>query len=261
MSRIGIILSVHEAADQLNRFIKPWLEYQEKYKNHEIIFSIVHACFKENHEAGAQIYSQDGTMDILGSWWKKHKIEFYNILDVPASEHDARNVALVPLISAGCDYILSTAPDEFFEVEQIDRLFNYIVKDPFIAVYRINYKNLVFTSNQWIDGFCPNRIWKVISGQNHLIKFNYDDNTIYEVKERGPIQDGFLSCKIVPKEICWPIHETWLDNERSHKKVLYQRARWGKDGCSFDWKNDHLVFSLDYYKRIDRHPPIINREK
>ena len=64
----------------------------------------------------------------------------------------------------------------------------------------------------------------------------YEDNNILY---RGTITRDFkhdisFANKTVPANICNPKHYSWLDCERSRKKVEYQRVRWGS-ACSFVW--------------------------
>ena len=56
-------------------------------------------------------------------------------------------------------------------------------------------------------------------------------------------------CGIIGQNVAWIRHYTWLNNERSKKKVEYQKARgWT---CSYEWdyNENKLKFNAEYYKK------------
>ncbi len=152
-------MSVYEGMDFFPDSLLPWLDYRKNGYD-RLKIALVHNCFKENFENGEPLLSQDGTIEYLKGLKDIDQIDFFEVLEKPSSEHEARNIPLNYLLNQNVDYIISSAPDEYFSKLEINNIFNAVAKNPYITVFSINYKNLVFTENTYLNGFCPKRIWK-----------------------------------------------------------------------------------------------------
>ncbi len=58
----------------------------------------------------------------------------------------------------------------------------------------------------------------------------------------------------IPVSLCYPLHYTWLDNQRSKDKIAYQQKHFGH--CSFRINDlGKLEFDPEYYTKIKSLPP------
>lgn len=252
--KIGLHLAAYQCQEFVDKFFQPWIEY----KNHggDLEVSVGHVCFKENFENGATICSTDGTelailekMPIL-----EGKLQ---VLAQPMSEVEARNIILEPLRNV--DYVWIAAPDEIYTFDEIKRTVAYLDKESFIQTFHIEFKNLVFSEQQYVKGFCPTRIFKNTGPKVHRF---FEDDEVNYVDECGVINSyRNLSVKRIPIHVCNPLHYTWLNNERSKQKVRYQERRWNPPkgyGCSFTWDDEQgLVWNTDYFQRTGQPIPIV----
>lgn len=253
--KIGLHLLGYECADFIPQFFEPWFKYKE---NNELIISVGHVCFKEFQELGFPVFSKDNSHIEFKKLFDDKKIEYYQFLESPLTEIQARTAILQPLIREGVDLIVLSAPDEFYTLEQIQNTVKYIEKESFIRVFNIEFKNLVFNEKTYTKGFAPLRAYRNDKKlQTH--HFSDDDAIVFYNGEE------FIDCRALPNKkipvsICNPKHYTWLNNERSRDKVKYQERRWSPPkgfGCSFKWDEEkkELEFNLDYYKRTGQSLP------
>ena len=260
--RVGLLMSVYDAADYLESCLDVFHKYNQTVSN-KILISVVHNCFLENHKNGEPLLSSDGTIEILNKFKSLGCIDYLFILEKPSLENEARNVALEPLLDQGVDYIWNQGSDEILKSGELSAIFNYINNDNLTAWYSINYKNYVFNDKSWVDGFCPPRIFKSKLGRLKIKGFYWDDDVEY-ITENGIVCSyKNLSSRVIPKNIAFVDHYTWLSNERSRKKVLYQEKHFaGGAGCSYKWNYDlnKLEFNLDYFKRTGQNIPILNHD-
>jgi hypothetical protein len=246
--KIGLLIANYNCGEYLQKCLEPWFQYKEKYN---LKISVVDGRFK--NFGGPTQNSNDGGLELLEKFHNEGKIDFLNKPNRDLEEFEARNIALKPLLESECNYICSWGTDELAKLEELESIFDYVNKKQDIAVFHINYKNLVFDNKSYTDGFCPRRIWKVESGGFRLKGFNYDDDCVYELAPtRALYQDVNMPTIKIPKNVAFIRHETWLSNERSKLKVEYQQKHFGPPkgaGCSFKWNyiDNKLEWNLDYF--------------
>jgi hypothetical protein len=253
--KIGLIASAYNCAQFLEDCLKPW-EILKKQSEHELCCSFIHNCFKENKELHLPIESSDGTAKILEQKHDDGTIDYYNFSTEYLREHEARNVCLKNVLQENVDYVWTLGLDELYTIDEIEKILAFVEANPFVDWFKINYKNYIFDGKQWVDGFCPPRIFKVNTHAG-LKELYYDDDFIYT--------DGSdykkLSNLEVPKVIAHVKHMTWL-HSNGKAKVEYQKLRWGDNGCSYSWdyKENKLKFNENFYKITNKPLPIINYE-
>ena len=252
---LGCHFSAYESAEFLDGFLAPWLEYKQKHGLIKI--SAGHVCFKEFQEMGLPIKSPDNTHKLLEERYKKGDIDYYTFIDKPLTEAEARTEILKPLLEQNIDILWITAPDEIITLSQIEAALEYVKRDPYLIWYRMEMKNLTFSENTYIRGFCPPRIFLNNRGYK-LDCFFADDEPIYKKDDRD-INYLQLPNKQIPFNICAPLHYSWLDNERSYKKVRYQELRWNPpngNGCSFKISdNGKLDWNYESFRRARQSIP------
>lgn len=262
MSSIGLLLAVYQDHEFLDECLSPWIKLKKELG---ISIAICHGMFKEYKELGFEDNDIE-TLQKLYNYKEAGKINYLyiqngypiNNLNEPIyqSEVELRNQGIKWLLNNGADWIKLIGSDEIFNEEQIRQLFQFINNQDFICSFRIRMKNYVFDKNHYILDFCPPRIYKV----NYLgYKFkglHEDDSGYYENGKEERFDYRSLPNKEVPR--INPKHMTWLDDERSRKKVAYQTNRWGIDGCSFAYNKDgKLCFNEQYFvKHRIPHPEI-----
>lgn len=249
--KLGIVISNYNSVEFIDDFFKGWIAYIFTHPENQIGFSIIDTKFTDNNDNNSLNYSNDGSIEKLREY-QKSIIDYLTISDKQLTEWDARNLALKPLLEKDCDYILSTAFDEVFKSEDIEKIINYIQKDPFILTYRINYKNYVGTRITYIKGFNPKRIWKANDKNYKILGFHYDDDMKFIHYEEKI--DEQLPIKTIPNlEID---HYCWLDGERSRKKIEYQNSRAGWQ-CSYKYENGKVLIDEDWHRKRGLEIPVI----
>lgn len=253
--KIGLVMAVYNGIDYLEKCLAPWIEYRNKYPN-TLFISCVDGRFKDF--GGETQNSNDGTVQYLISQLNFNKIDYFQALLKDNSEHDARNYALSPLLINRCDYVISWGVDEIATLEQIEKIVSFIEKNEFIDVFRIKYRNFVFDKKTYTLGFSPKRVWKVNDNSLKLLEYRWDDDAAYKNLNTDAIilDDNLPTITIPSVEID---HFTWLDDERSKKKVEYQERHFGKNGCSFSWnyENNRLFFNREYFLKNNLTIPIL----
>jgi len=174
--KIALHFCAYEATEFLDRFLDPWLKYKEREEN-ELLITAGHVCFKEFQEMGYSVESKDGTYAVLEKLTEDKKIDHLFFTTDPLTEAEARTKIFEPV--KDCDLLIITAPDEIFEVEQIENAVNYTKKDPFIVWYRLEYRNLTFTDRQYVKGFTPPRFFFNNRGYK-IERFHADDELTYK---------------------------------------------------------------------------------
>lgn len=261
--KIGILACGRDFAKEAPKVFEAWKAVKKENQDFELIVSGVHACFSEWHELGQPILSTDNSHDLL----QDELFCCSSILGTPLSEAEARNQALYPLLDLGCDYIwLLDLSDEFYTVENIKKIFNYVLKyKDFCHIFKINFKNYFQTEDQWISGFCPPRIWEVNIKDEfdkyRISHFSWDNDVIYTDSKGAEFSDKRFPAKEIPKFIAHVKHHSWLSNERSKLKVQYQNLHF-KGICSYIWNEaeNKIEFNKDYYIKNRIPIPIINKD-
>lgn len=241
--RVGLIFSAYQTKEYVERALQPWVDYRMGNLltpgAHDLRICAVSVRF-----AGFE-GNDDGTRDILRRARDDGEIDY--LIEGPDNvpETTARGMGLQWLSNRGLDVAIQWDSDEIVTIEEIERMLAYIESEPFVAAFRFSYRNLVFTSNQWLaESFTPMRVHRFKHGSYAADRFYDDNNVMY----RGTItrdfrQDISFPVMTVPETIFAPLHYTWLSDLRSKKKVAYQKSRgWS---CSFDWDDSQggLIFN------------------
>jgi hypothetical protein len=266
MFKIGVLGCGFECEEYIEEVLKPWFEAkQNNLAGCEFVFSFVHGQFKEYSVInGGEIKTQ------TPKWYYDHSssIDYFSAPS-PASEAEQRNNALMPLLREGCDLVwLLDLQDEIYTLKQIEDIVLYIKNERFTSWFNLCFKNYVFDKNTYIkEPFCPPRIFRVSTNGFKLKDFFWDNDVRYE----GTVNTGYsfdsktinyaaLPSKMIPARIAHIKHLTWLSNEKSKKKCLYQQMHFGGK-CSYKWDDQiGLTFNEAYYKENGLNLPILIKE-
>ena len=174
----------------------------------------------------------------------------------PSPEHELRNIALENLRKNNVEFdylMILDADDEFYTVEDLDTIRQYISKDPLISCYRIPFLNYVnYNGNLgFYRGFKPCRIW---NNRTHggIDKFFWDNDLCY----KNGLSQKDLSTKVIPLEIP---HYTWCGSEeRLTRKVNYQNSHFANGaGCGYAKGEEGVIFNEQYYKKTGEKKPLV----
>lgn len=258
--KIGIVFCAYNVAEYLEASIKPWIELRKEYP---ILISMVHAQFREMYELGFPDNDRE-TLEMLlhnkyedylyiaNNYWM-NKPENYIYED----EATVRNHALTPLLENNIEYLWLWDGDEIADIEELKKTIDFIQKDEFIAWYRTEYRNLTFSENQYTTGFRPPRIFKANYGNCKLSKFYWDNDVLYVNKDtKQDIDYKLLPSCDVPRAKFFAKHYTWLNNERSKNKILYQEKHFSNGaGCAFKWGDRGLEWNKKYFELTKQSTP------
>lgn len=245
---IGVIFTSYRMAEYLASSFRPWAEARlHNLGGHSFKICAVSCAFQ-----GFDLPPEDFTTDDLKVSLEDRFLDQLLTSDQPVSEVGARGDALSWLISAGCDTIIQVDGDEIFAESDIVKIFDFVEKRPLIDWFRISYKNLVFTRNQYLaEPFAPPRIHRVRIGGYRAASFWDDNNIAYHgTITRDIRRDTDFASVTIPWSVAAPLHYTWLNNDRSRRKIEYQTKGRGWE-CSFAWDTAKggLTFNEPYFHK------------
>jgi hypothetical protein len=257
--KIGIVFCAYGNSEYVEPCLKNWIKLKDQYS---ITIAAVHSQFKEYHdmevpdhdfETLSKLAKLNGDK-IIDYLWVNNTYNGWSNPIYPV-ESEARNYPLFYLLNKKVNYIWLLDLDEFYTEKDIINIIDYIKKEDneFYTWFSINFKNYIFDGKQWVDGFCPPRIFKVESNNHKLLKFYWDNDMIYQDLLTNSLIRSYKD--LVHKEIPRNIvnggikHLTWL-NFNGKEKVQYQRKHFGY--CSYSWNDEtnQLEFDLNYYNKL-----------
>ena len=199
---------------------------------------------------------EDETTNFLLESYKSNKID--NIFTSPRfiKEHLARDLCLQYLKIMDMDVIWLVDADEFYTKEEVSNIINYINENS-SAWYKINFKNYIFDGKQWIDGFCPPRIFRTKFEDYTIKEFYWDNDIIYENQAGKRFSHNALLNSEIPKEIAHVKHLTWLHDNGKYK-YEYQMKHFGSCGYKWNYRSNKLEFNEEHYLKNNIKLPIIN---
>ncbi len=233
--RIGCIYTAFNTREYLTDSLAPFLAAREqRLGGHTWVLCAVNVAF-----AGFPIETEDGTRRALAEMHNDGTLD--NLIAGPDNipETVARGMALTWLKGEGCDTIWMADSDEFPTLHHLSQIVEFVTDNPWVAWFKLSLKNYVFDTNTYlIEPFTPPRIFRVAASALDATHFSADNDISY-----GGIPCHVLASLTIPAQVAWIPHFSWLSDDRAHRKIAYQMARWG-DACSFRWDlNKGLVFN------------------
>lgn len=239
MSKIGVIFSAYQTKEYVKASLNGWIGLRNLMGKENVLVCAVSVRF-----AGFE-GEDDGTREVLREALSLGLID--HLIEDPQNipETTARGMGLTWLKAQGADIIIQWDADEVATPEELAFITFYVNDNPWADWYRISYRNLVFTTNQWLaDPFTPPRIHRVRTKGLEAHSFSGDNDIQYVNLATGAfVSQETLPSQIVYESVAFPRHYTWLNDERSRQKVAYQQRRWGH--CSFSWDDAQggLIFN------------------
>jgi hypothetical protein len=235
--KIGILGCFFNCSKDLNRVIEPFIDLRAS-KN--LVLTAVNSVFKENAELGMSADDDKTRLKISNAG-----LDYHYFSPVPLAESQARNKCLDYLLYTGVDFVWILDGDEFYTKEQISQIIYFIEKnkDNEDCFFSIPFKNHVFEGAEWVDGFCPPRIFNN-NIHDGIDQFYWDNDILY----RDGTNYKVLQEIAIPKEIAHVRHMTWL-HENGKEKYEYQVKHFGQ--CSYKWnyEEEKLEFDKEYYEK------------
>lgn len=237
--KIGLIYCAFNTEEYLFDSLKPFRE------DPRFVISAVSVPFLEYRDQDIKV---DDTTEKLRKYRESGAIKY--LVDSPKfiKEHEARNLALNELKKDKCDFYALADSDEIYQKDQIESIIEYISTDKESIWWRLCLKNFVFDEETYLEEpFCPPRIFRAKTDELSHPSFFFDNDISYLNKSGQRISYQDLICSTIPKEVAWIDHFTWMNDEKSRLKQIYQMNHFGL--CSFTWdEKKGLTFSEDYYK-------------
>lgn len=229
--KAGVIFCAFNAEDLLEDSLSPWVEARsQEVGGNQFCIVAVSIPFEKFEEPRA-----DDTLEGLRGYLDAGKIDRLIASDRPMKETEARGKALSYLVEKQCDITIMVDSDEIYTTEEIERILEFVEERPATTCFKGSLKNYVFNGRTYLaQPFNPMRIHRVRRGTYVADSFWDDNNILY----RGTLTRDFkrdvdFPCLVIPKAVAWVKHFSWLNDQRSKKKVEYQTSRsWI---CSFDW--------------------------
>jgi hypothetical protein len=260
----GVIFVAYQAADLLPRSLPVWLSARRANLGGNT-FKIAAVCVPFVGFNHGESTTLDDTLPMLRSHLAAGDIDHLVESAEPLTEVEARGRALRWLMGSdgGVDAIWQCDADEFLLKEDIQGAAAYVESQPYTDWFRVAYRNLVFTSDQYLaEPFTPPRIHRARIRGYRAHGFWADNNVLYGgTITRDLVQDLHFSSATIPEYICNPLHETWLSNLRSKQKIAYQTVARGWPSCSFRWdeETDTLRFNEAHFAALGQPLPEVKR--
>ncbi len=249
---IGVLFCGYNTIEYVSKSLNPWQQAQsDKLFNSNWLISAVSLPFDKYRDMAVE---KDATQDFLRQEYNSHRIDYLATEPEYVDEATARNLALKPLLEAKCDLIILVDADEIITIEQIQKILEFIEVNRFESWFSISYKNYVFDAKHWLaEPFTPPRIFRVHTNGYEIDKFVWDNDIQYKrelVFSASPlpltVSYKELPNKVIPSNLVWIKHLSWLNNESSKNKCEYQQKHFGHCGYRWDEK-EGLKFNEEFY--------------
>lgn len=261
MASIGIIYVAYQAEDLVPRSLQPWIDARAaRLGGYDYSICAVSVPFEGFDHGGDEL---DRTLSILDRHAYDGNINHVIVSDKPIKETEARGRALAWLRDeAKVDICVQWDADELAGSTDIGDILWFVAAHPLVPSFRISYRNAVFDEHTFlVEPFTPMRVHRMRGGRYEASSFWDDNNVLY----RGTLTRDFkrdidMATMTIPPTCANPLHLSWLSDERSRRKIKYQRARWGH--CSFQWDEgeNQLKFDESYFAKMGLPMPEVVRE-
>jgi hypothetical protein len=251
--KIGIIYCGYNCLSYIKESLYPFVDAKDQGLISQIC--TVSIPFMEYFDINK---NNDGTTELLLDFYNKGFINHIFTNPSYIQEHKARDLCLQYLKIMNCDIIWMVDADEFYSLEEIKSIINFINENPNYCWYSINFKNYIFDGKQWIDGFCPPRIFKNKFDSMIINSFFWDNDIAYEKNNEFINYKNLLSLE-VPKQIAHIKHLTWL-HQNGKSKYEYQMKHFGHCGYKWNYETNLLEINEQFYLKTKQAIPIIYHE-
>jgi hypothetical protein len=252
--KIGIIYCAYNCFSYVQKSLHSFAEAKQQGLISKI--SAVSIPFAEYFDLN-QI--KDNTTDFLIHLQQKNLIDKVFTEPNYIQEHKARDLCLQYLKNTNCNLIWMVDGDEFYSIEDINNIINFINNNPNYYWYSINFKNYIFDGKQWIDDFSPPRIFRTESNMLDIDKFYWDNDLAYKDENDKVFNYKLLDNLTIPKEVVHIKHLTWL-HENGKEKYEYQMKHFGHCGYKWNYEKQILEFNEEFYIKNNIKKPFINIE-
>ena len=247
--KIGLLCNFYGFPEYTNRCLENWKKIPEINK-----VAVSSYQYPQYIECGWDIDDTETPIQLL----KEHRgFVDYICLGKESNDSFSRNSPLQHLMAYDLDYIWLLDQDEFYSEEDIKKAIQHIKDNPKSQTYKINFKNFVFSKDQYIEDFNPPRIFSTkVNGKTSLSHFYYENDVAYNIDDKIIDYKNLLISQI-PKQSCFPDHYSWVgSNEFLKAKVKYQLKRYNGI-CSYEWdeKNNKLSFREEFFKKFNQKKP------
>lgn len=252
--KIGLLCNFYGFPQYTERCLKSWKKIPEIYK-----VAVSSYQYKQYIESGWNFDDTETPKQLLS----EHR-DFVDYISIGKEANDSysRNVPLQHLLAHDIDYVWILDQDEFYSEDDIKNCISHISSSEKTCTYRINFKNFVFSKNQYVDNFNPPRIFSVnLSGEKALSHFYYENDVAYNINNET-VDYKKLTISDIPKEKCFPDHYSWVGSpEFLQAKIKYQLKRYNGI-CSYKWdtENNCLSFNDDFYIKYNQKKPEVRTQ-
>lgn len=264
--KIGVLFCGYKCDEDLKEVLSPWITLQEKLN-----FSIaaVHGMFKEYHDMGYPDVDYV-TQNKLKEYKEANIFDFLYLqndydYEMQAAfkyetEAQIRDKAFQYFIKRGdIDYVILLDSDEFYTVQEIENIFNFVKENPKTVWFSINFKNYIGDGWNWIDGFCPARIFKMKTNYYYANEIYYDNDvsySMYDVVSAVKFSYKYFPTFKISKKIAHIRHLSWT-NDKAEDKIKYQEKHFGGE-CSYEIVDGNIKLKEEYYVKHNKPIPSLN---
>jgi glycosyltransferase involved in cell wall biosynthesis len=252
--KIGIIYCAYNCENYIEESLQAFVNLKKQN-----ILSYIAAVSVPFIEYKNIEYNIDNTIEILNNQYNQKNIDILYTEPKFIEEFKARNLCLNFLKENNVDLIWMVDGDELYTEQDIKNILDYIELNPNHYWYKINFKNYIFDGKQWIDDFCPPRIFRTTSETLRIHKFYWDNDIAYKNQNNELISYQMLDFLEIPRSISHVKHMTWL-HSNGKSKYEYQMTHFGSCGYKWNYELNKLEFNDNFYLKTGQNKPIIIHE-
>lgn len=259
--KIGILFMSYNNLDTMEKSLSPFIIAKDKeLGGHEFVISCVTVPFAEYKDLPGFV-EDNVSHRMLETLNVMRKIDYLTMHPQFIKEHEARNNGLIPLLIDNCDIIINIDGDEIINLKEFEKAIQFVEENPLYPWFKLCYKNYIFDEKHYLaEPFSPPRIWRTKYNGMTFKGFSWDNDAYWE-KDGIVYPQISMSRLIIPQNIFWAKHLTWLNNLNSKLKISYQLKHFNGI-CSYKWNEEKqtVEFNEDYYKKAWKPLPEVIEE-
>lgn len=247
--KIGYLLCAYNQIEYIDQVLSVLAKYAKDHAHEISCVSVPFAAYKDLD------VGEDGTLGVVREAYRKGEIHY--LIDSPRyiTDPEARTLAIQPLLASECDVIMLVDADELLQYDDYVKIEKFVKKHRSTVWFKLALKNCVGTG-YLEEPFCPPRVFRT-RYKDYRLNIFFDENDVNYCKNDKIRNQSHFKWLQIPQRLAWPLHCSWLNNEKSRKKIAYQTLRWGADGCSYRWGAQGIEQNPDFYERTGKAMPRI----
>ena len=232
--KIGLQVLAYNCDKTIKKLLSPWIYSKSKY---DIKIWVASGQFKIYHDLGYEDENEETLKVLKRDLYHEVDYLFESSPGFLLSDHETRSSCLKYFREENIDLMIMLDSDEFYTLEDVERLLNYIEENPNFDWYSVNFRNLIGDGTKYVDYSPVRAIWFKKNG--YVKKYYFDNHLVFDIEGRD-YEYRQLKGKDIPKDILNPLHYTWTNELNTtgpsdiKRKIKYQEKYYSHE-CGWTW--------------------------